>query len=105
MYEAVEGGEKLSAVGHRYQWPRVRSTGVAEEVGPSQLDLLEGGARYPGRRGLWASSLGLGNGGVVYLHRCGGDSVDLGRRGGERVSAKTLSTPLMYMISLVNSAR
>ena len=38
--EVVKGGEQLSAVGCQYQWPGVGSAGVAEELGPSELNLL-----------------------------------------------------------------
>ncbi len=77
----MEGGEQLPAMGCWYQRPRVGSAGVAEELGPSEFDLLQRGACVSGRCGLFACLLGLGDGGVVYLDRCGGDGVDLPHRG------------------------
>jgi hypothetical protein len=77
--QVVKGGEQLLAVGCRYQGPGVWSAGVAEELVPSELDLLEGHARDAGGHCLWARALGLGDGFVVDLHWCGGDGVDLPR--------------------------
>jgi len=61
----------------RYQGPGVWSAGVAKELGPSELDLLEGHACDAGGCSLWARTLGLSDGFIVHLHRCGGDGVDL----------------------------
>ncbi len=77
--QAVEGGEHLVAVGHRYERPGVGSAGVADQLHISKLHMLQGScvAAGCGDVCVWAGPLGLNDGGIVHLGWAGCNGIDL----------------------------